>query len=271
MTTRREIVTKCGAGLAAIIAAGKAPAAIVKSMLAARNAFAAGGGGLSAKSYVQDGLIAMWDGIENAGWGVHDETNAIWKDLIGGYDLTLGINVAWADTHNGIYCASTNGGAFRSGRISPYDVEIVLKRPALTTYGIFFQDTSELDFGNPQGSQILAWKNNDVGQGANGYYFAPINVPIQIHYQKYPYIYAPTSACKINGVEVSRTSTSEAWSVPGTAISLGGRSDGTSTYKNANNMVGYVYACRCYDRNLTAAEVAANYAVDKARFNLPTT
>ena len=27
------------------------------------------GGGLSTRSYVQDGLVAMWDGIENAGWG----------------------------------------------------------------------------------------------------------------------------------------------------------------------------------------------------------
>ena len=42
MTTRREIVTKCGAGLAAIIAAGRAPAAFIRSMLAARNGMMAG-------------------------------------------------------------------------------------------------------------------------------------------------------------------------------------------------------------------------------------
>ena len=27
----------------------------------------------SASDYVQDGLVAMWDGIENAGWGLHDD------------------------------------------------------------------------------------------------------------------------------------------------------------------------------------------------------
>lgn len=43
MTTRREIV-KAGAGLAAILAAGKAPAALVRSLVAARNAMTAGGG-----------------------------------------------------------------------------------------------------------------------------------------------------------------------------------------------------------------------------------
>ena len=42
MTTRREIV-KAGAGLAAVIAAGKAPAAFIRSALAARNAMMAGG------------------------------------------------------------------------------------------------------------------------------------------------------------------------------------------------------------------------------------
>lgn len=43
MQTRREII-KAGAGIAAILAAGKAPAAFVRSALAARNSFAAGGG-----------------------------------------------------------------------------------------------------------------------------------------------------------------------------------------------------------------------------------
>jgi hypothetical protein len=40
--TRREVI-KAGAGLAAIIAAGEAPAAIVRSMIGARNAFTTGG------------------------------------------------------------------------------------------------------------------------------------------------------------------------------------------------------------------------------------
>ena len=41
MTTRRSIV-KAGAGLAAILAAGKAPAAFVRSLVAGRNAMMAG-------------------------------------------------------------------------------------------------------------------------------------------------------------------------------------------------------------------------------------
>ena len=36
MTTRREVITKCGLGIAGIIAAGKAPATVVKSLLGVR-------------------------------------------------------------------------------------------------------------------------------------------------------------------------------------------------------------------------------------------
>lgn len=40
----------------------------------------------TAKDYVQDGLVAMWDGIENAGWGVHDSNATVWKDLVSEVD-----------------------------------------------------------------------------------------------------------------------------------------------------------------------------------------
>ena len=64
-------------------------------LIGMRNAMLAGAG-LSAKSYIQDGLVAMWDGIENAGWGVHDPNATVWKDLSGnGYDLEVVRPSAW--------------------------------------------------------------------------------------------------------------------------------------------------------------------------------
>ncbi|MBQ1429034.1 MAG: hypothetical protein IIZ06_05145, partial [Kiritimatiellae bacterium] len=46
--------------------------------------------GPTARDYVQDGLVAMWDGIENAGWGQHDASATTWKDLTGNEnDLSL--------------------------------------------------------------------------------------------------------------------------------------------------------------------------------------
>ena len=43
----------------------------------------------TARDYVQDGLVAMWDGVENAGWGLHDSATTNWVDLVGGRVLTF--------------------------------------------------------------------------------------------------------------------------------------------------------------------------------------
>lgn len=34
--------------------------------------------------YVQDGLLACWDGVENAGAGLHDAAPSKWIDVVGG-------------------------------------------------------------------------------------------------------------------------------------------------------------------------------------------
>ena len=52
---------------------------------------------LTARSYVQKGLVACYDGIDNAGTGAHDATAATWADLSGnGFDGTLAANRGWA-------------------------------------------------------------------------------------------------------------------------------------------------------------------------------
>ena len=38
----------------------------------------------TAADYVQDGLVAMWDAIENVGWGIHSDCAQVWVDLVGG-------------------------------------------------------------------------------------------------------------------------------------------------------------------------------------------
>lgn len=49
----------------------------------------------TAKDYVQDGLVAMWDGFENAGWGIHDASATVWKDLVGGLEGNISASSAW--------------------------------------------------------------------------------------------------------------------------------------------------------------------------------
>ena len=50
---------------------------------------AAVGAGLGPQSYVQEGLVTQFDGIDNAGTGVHDPSAAKWIDLKGKASVTL--------------------------------------------------------------------------------------------------------------------------------------------------------------------------------------
>ena len=48
---------------------------------------------IPASAYVQDGLVAQWDGIENAGAGQpHDATLAEWKDASGTHSFVFNAN-----------------------------------------------------------------------------------------------------------------------------------------------------------------------------------
>ena len=259
--TRRDIICS-GLGLAGIIAAGKAPAAMVKSMLSARKEIVAGGGDepLSAKSYVQDGLVAMWDGIENAGWGHHDANATVWKDLIGELDLTFSLDCV-IEQDGVLFGASKGTAIVQNKNISPYDVEFVLQRTETSRpYSVFWYDSTDYSLGYSSATYAIGFKNLSFGQ-QGGYFLSPGNGGelFAIHYHKYPF---PRTAY-VNGSSATSSSASEAWSAFGTAVCIGGRAPG-----NTNNFVGRIKSVRVYSRALTAAEIAANYAVDKARFNL---
>ena len=75
----------------------------VFSVAAASVILPARGEGLNAFSYIQKGLAACYDGVENAGAGVHDPNAATWVDLTGhGNDGTVGSGITWAA--NGWVC-----------------------------------------------------------------------------------------------------------------------------------------------------------------------
>ena len=54
-------------------------------------------------SYVQRGLIAQWDGIDNVGTGVHDPNATVWKDLKGNLDMTLTSKGRWMPRGNALF------------------------------------------------------------------------------------------------------------------------------------------------------------------------
>ena len=234
-----------------------------------------GGAKLSAKSYVQDGLVAMWDGIENAGWGVHDPSATVWKDLVGSYDLTLPTNGSWTDNsfarNTGVAGAksslypSTSGRKFveacfrysSGGGTSSNGYRIIVFRfgtsDAQTAGGI---SVFNLSSGGYALSTYPNWQ-----------------------YEK-PYAHMDSLGAQTVGIDVSNY-VPQAFYVNGSAIvSSGsvkpgygdnwtGTSIGSRGEDSTGTFVGDVYNVRLYSRALTADEADANYAVDKARFNLP--
>lgn len=54
---------------------------------------------ITAADYVSDGLTCLFDGIENAGWGEHDDLASSWMDLVGGCEMSFsqGVNAYFED------------------------------------------------------------------------------------------------------------------------------------------------------------------------------
>ena len=244
-------------------------------LIGMRNAMLAGGD-LSAKSYVQDGLVAMWDGIENAGWGTHDSSATIWKDLAGNRDATL-VNGGGFDSNSLTNSNASNTPAWFSSPISAADsrtVEVVILpvTPQPQTLNLFVvaggtmmenADKVVTSREGLYGCGVLT-AGGSVWFGNSDIYKSPVNQAFSASYD-----YSSKTAYE-NGIVVAGEQ----------------RQDGYTTYSYGNRMrvpsiggfapnslanwvfVGHIYCIRYYSRALTAAEVAANYAVDKARFNL---
>ena len=252
-------------GLAAIIAAGEAPAAVVRSMIAGRQmVINDGGGGLSAKSYVQDGLVTMWDGIENAGWGQHDPNATVWKDLVGDVDFNLTSAGTFSSNH--LYCSGSAVAATATPQFNPSFAESVIycedtfsnmtsEEIAIRFSGQGGRVQKEIGFCPRYNSGIIIGRVSPVV-----YNFADINKTNQ-----YSINYANNSLI-VNGSYVE-SKTDYTGTMPGYNHAVMGI--GANDQSNQYRFRGGVYCVRLYSRALTADEIAANYAVDVARFNLP--
>lgn len=231
-------------------------------MLIARRNLMAGGGTPTAKDYVQDGLIAMWDGIENAGWGQHDPNATVWKDLAGSHDFVLPSAFSIGD--DCVVFTKTQG-EVQSWGIAKNDIltiEVCGKKTS-TVVGFAFKFNG--DYVAERMFAYLQTNNRGFQFVSSG---NTMNRPA--HDAKW------TASATFEMAESSLTELVETfyngYSSPMNA--------GTSSWAKAGAYIGYyngdtyafvgeMYSVRLYSRALLASEIAANYAIDKARFNLP--
>jgi len=226
-----------------------------------RNALMASKRTPTAKDYVQDGLIAMWDGIENAGWGVHDPNATTWKDLSGNNnDLVL---------QNGAHFDANSLVTARRNKVSA-----VFSPNAYLAYNTleacaFWDETRNpsalICFGNSiQQNRMLSATKERI-QVCSGNYDYPIPTDLQSVRNTWAATYdGKAQSPFVSGTLIQSTPSTNNWSYQNHPFGL----SGASNYQNYN-FIGNYYCVRVYDRALTADEIAANYAIDKARFNLP--
>ena len=261
-------------------------------MLGARTAALAksGGGVPNARDYVQDGLIAMWDGIENAGWGVHNANAPVWKDLIGGvgdmhffvsgdgtrtetgkhmsndgmFYYSDGTDMAAAPDSNGIL-PNVFGGNFTIEYFRKARNDLIYSQ----TYGLSWINTTYCtDYITISYATWLRNLSVNVGDLNNKIKLGALNTIVDR---------GSHSLLILNGEEIK-----DVYNEKGSAIFYDSRGDhfgnGNMSFRVFSNWIGVnnsnpsvgigVGRIAIYNRDLTSIEIAENYAIDKARFGL---
>lgn len=216
----------------------------------------------TARDYVQDGLVAMWDSIENAGYGIHSDSPQYWKDLTGGgADWLLNSSPAYSIGPDYVQL---------NQEVSYAGVGHCTPHWSITD---FVTCETVLDPSNfePSGArnQILSVS---VGTGvARGGLYTRDGF-ITLEYNVYPEVELTASPLSISMIYGNQKAF-----VNGIPIMTNvGR---TSAYTYYAPILGSyagpvaigmrIKTYRFYNRELSDEERIANYAVDKLRFNLP--
>ena len=221
--------------------------------------------GYTAKDYAQDGLVAMWDGIENAGWGVHDNDATIWKDLSGnGNDLTQTgtVNTTW---ENDACVFDKNRGMGMTSFPVAKDVALSKNWTLEVVFSITSTDNKNGSlFGLGDTAHRVLWVFvNATTSITSVLYQNTIGIPIGENTLNQTNNIAITGDGRvyINGEFFAQRISSTSESV-GTEFNIGH----LPYFKEY--MIGKINAIRFGRENLTAEEIAHNYEIDRARFGI---
>ncbi|OQB98251.1 MAG: hypothetical protein BWX80_04035 [Candidatus Hydrogenedentes bacterium ADurb.Bin101] len=232
----------------------------------------------TAKSYVQDGLVFMLDGIENAGWGVHSGSTNKWKELISGAAVAISAyqGYEWErygfrsdnnrqymyhpvtvnSTSNGTmevcysqadYSKSVTSGNF--GAFSMYPLPV----GSYGSWGIAY-------YTGTQGkkwsfSRVNPWDYNIAAGLIDEGVFVQTMTASSVANNKIGYVYKNGVVVK-SGLDFNNVDP------------IVNHNTHFMRSNNDENLAAYYHSFRIYNRPLSPAEVAHNYAVDKARFGL---
>lgn len=241
----------------------------------------------TARDYVQSGLVAMWDGIENAGWGTHNPSATTWKDLTGnGYDgdsSSYFSRYEW--TANSLmrkadYTSVGTGHAFNtslaksqqlySAIATSSTIEIV----ASPTDGVspLYDWASQVFYiGGISGSNAILGmylNGTSVGYGAkapNATAAKNITISPALSIADLSHASISMTTDSTSGVCVVRLNNGYAMNL---SFTFTDRTANTQYVTIPNASLGKTHNIRIYSRALSASEIARNYNIDKLRFGL---
>ena len=288
-TTRRKILS----GLTGILATSTAPAYITKSLIGGRSNLLMSGQDTmpTAADYVQNGLIAMWDGIENAGYGLHDSEATVWKNLVTNSPFSDGERISsglvsntklspdlpiWTD----MSCISPNLESSQNRRYACFSVaasfdstlsvacgETVARtledQPLnTTTWNCSAMMGCDIRFAFRQDATVRPMATFSYSSSSFQYWSCSADTSLSSTQTRSYHVCREGSnrlGIRINGSEERIGALGN-----GTTLSIPSRWPlVVSTFVHTE-----VFCVRYYDRILSASEIAYNYYIDRERFNL---
>lgn len=248
----------------------------------------------TAFDYVQDGLVALYDGIENAGWGIHDDNADSWQSLVSNSTIPLAAPT-WADAYLSIN--STFGNAIKENSIKPI-------ADLGTTYSLSNGFTVEYlyrrnSFNGWTGGNmfIFCMSSGRMAPNTSEGYKLAVRAPYNNIWgdSRFPIAWMRNSSACVteqttkNSYKTTTRFVSKCDGLDLTAIrddvivGMGSvTSDNAVQWLHLNGVLnesnwpnryhymygGDVFCIRIYDRALTKEELDYNYSIDKVRFRI---
>ncbi|MBO7721767.1 MAG: hypothetical protein J6T01_05105 [Kiritimatiellae bacterium] len=232
-----------------------------KLALAASAAFAAecAPGALTSDAYVQSGLVAHYDAIDNAGVGVHDDNATVWKDLAGvAGDMQIDCDThSWTNNHLKLKCTAAKNGTDRSKFLDTPNA-LSLPNAAGFTVEMRFKPTTVtmrwLDV-HPYNAYLENYQNNSSFRGTT--------VAFDMLPEQWAYY---VLICTNNIHTVRRTIGNRVQSATSAAGSANFTVNHPFAFFKATSDGVRVEAIRIYNRVLNNDEIDHNRRIDMARF-----
>lgn len=234
------------------------------SMIGVNRRRVMGGGGkeYTARDYSQDGLWALWDGLENVGFGQNDPTSTTWVNLSGDSTKDMTVHADW--NSKGLYFDGTWCGIAPKIWTSNITIECVCG-------GI----SGQLDFGwsYQGGSQRYSLTHNASGGILRSFISSSTIDCVFDSLNKYFALsignWGRVDVIYTDGVvNTSKTLANASTTQTANRFRLGAYGTGSDTDLSGTYYIGTIYRCAIYERVLSAEEIAHHYAIDKQRFGI---